>query len=160
MREFRTSGSVGGRRGDPSVYPTSTATFKLIAGGSQFTEHGSSDSWAAFPEAQTAFREAIVAHDIEGVILLSGDIHATELRFLPGADGGYSLPELTSSPLANTNFSCGSDDELIACFDSDDYFIGLEIDTTRTDPSVEATVCDGSGAPLASWEILPSELEI
>ncbi|MFT4977750.1 MAG: alkaline phosphatase D, partial [Myxococcota bacterium] len=78
----------------------SDATFTFLVSGSQWSLEGSSDSWGAFEASQTRLREALVSQGIEGVVMLSGDIHRSELRLLPGADGGYAIPELVSSPLA------------------------------------------------------------
>ena len=138
----------------------STATFRLVVSGSQFTLEGSGDSWAAFPEAQTRLRTHIADGDIDGVVLLSGDVHRSEFRLLPGAKGGYPLPELTSSPLARSNSSCDpTDTELLQCFDNGDFFVGVVIDSTRVDPLLTATIFDVGGTPLASWEIARSDLE-
>ncbi|MCB9745097.1 MAG: alkaline phosphatase D family protein [Alphaproteobacteria bacterium] len=136
----------------------SDAPFKLLASGSQWTSDGSSDSWAAFPEASAALFEALVARDIEGVVLLSGDIHRSELRWLPGAAGGYDLPELTSSPLATWNSACGSDDELVACVDDRTSFIVIELDASTEDPTLVAEIRDGNGATLGSLEARASAL--
>lgn len=138
----------------------STATFKLLLSGSQFTLEGTGDSWAVFPAAQTRLREHIANNDIGGVVLLSGDIHRSEFRLLPAAPGGYPLPELTSSPMARSHSTCPTGRaELIDCFDGGDFFVGLEIDTTLADPALEATIFDVGGDPLTQWTILRSELE-
>ncbi|MCP4867897.1 MAG: hypothetical protein GY898_04190 [Proteobacteria bacterium] len=137
----------------------STATFKLLLSGSQWTTHGSSDSWATFPEATDALYEFIRDQAIDGVVLLSGDVHRSEFRLNPGADGGYDFPELVSSPLANSNSSCGDDGELLECFNSSSYYITVDIDTTAPDPSLTATLWDESGSSLTDWTILRSSLE-
>ena len=138
----------------------STATFKLLASGSQWTQEGSGDSWAAFPAAQDRLRAALVEREIDGVVLLSGDIHRSELRLLPGAAGGYDLPELTSSPLANTNSLCRDDGELRACLDDGVSFVHVSVDTTLDDPSLTARVIDGDSATRATWTLHASELQV
>ncbi len=139
---------------------TSTATFKLLLSGSQFTLEGTNDSWQFYPEAQTRLREHIADNDIEGVVLLSGDVHRSEFRVLPPAFGGYPLPELTSSPMARSNSSCNAmHTEVTQCVDDNDLFIGLQIDTTAADPQLTATIYDVSGAARADWTILRSELQ-
>lgn len=138
---------------------TSTATFKLLVSGSQFTSDGSSDSWAAFPDAWERLLDALVAEEIEGVVLLSGDVHRSEFRLLPGAPGGYDLPELTSSPTANSNSSCPwEEDELLACHDDTNFFISLDVDTTAADPMIEASIVDQRGMIRDQWMIRRSEL--
>ncbi len=138
----------------------SDAAFKLVASGSQFTMEGSSDSWAAFPAAQARFRQALVDRNIEGVVLLSGDIHRSELRLLPGATGGYDLPELTSSPLANSQSTCRSDAELRDCVDDDNSFVLIEIDGRLPDPTLTATVIDGAATERATWTLARSDLSL
>lgn len=136
----------------------SNATFKLLVSGSQWTHEGTDDSWAAFPEAQQALFAWLVEQQIEGVVLLSGDVHRSELRLVPGAAGGYGLPEIVSSPLANSNSGCTSSNDLLGCFETDDYFVTLDIDTTLSDPTLTATVRTLSGAAAQSWTIYRSEL--
>jgi alkaline phosphatase D len=137
----------------------SDATFKLLASGSQFTTRGTSDSWAAFPEAGARLRQALVDRGIGGVVLLSGDIHRSELRLLPGASGGYALPELTSSPMANTRSSCPTvTGELLACVNDDNSVVVVDIDTTLADPQLTAVIVDGAAAERARLEVLRSAL--
>ncbi len=139
----------------------STATFKLVACGSQWTAEGSSDSWATFlPERDELF-DFIRDRRIDGVVLLSGDVHRTELRLIDRtAAGSYSLPELVSSPLANSNSGCRTGDELLGCWNSGNYFITVSTDTTAPDPVIEARVFDEVGVELESWTLLLSELEV
>ncbi len=136
----------------------STATFKFVVSGSQWTLEGSDDSWADFPEARERFTDHLLTSGVEGVIALSGDVHRAEFRSISAA--AYDLPELTSSPLANSGEGCGSDDELLACFEGDNYFIGVEIDTTLADPTAAATIRDEAGSVLAEWVIPRSQLSI
>jgi len=139
----------------------STATFKLIASGSQFTSFGTSDSWAAFPAATDQLFDFIRDQNIDGVVLLSGDVHRSSFRLIErGNDGAYDLPELTSSPMANTNASCKTDGELVSCFDDNDYFIVVDIDTGAVDPTVDARIVDVTGAVMDSWLITKSELSL
>ncbi len=143
-----------------SALSDSDATFKFLVSGSQWSLEGSSDSWGAFEASQTRLREALVSLGIEGVVLLSGDIHRSELRLLSGATGGYDLPELVSSPLATWNSSCGSSSELKACTDDDTFFIAVDIDTTLEDPTLSVSLVDSGATVRASWTILRSELSL
>jgi len=139
----------------------STATFKLLVSGSQFTSYGSSDSWAAYQSAQTALFDFIRDQKINGVVLLSGDVHRSELRIIErNSEGGYDLPELTSSPMANSNSSCKSSPELLACHDKGHYFVSVDIDTTLADPSLTAHIINAAGKTLASLPVLLSELSM
>jgi alkaline phosphatase D len=142
----------------------STATFKLVASGSQWTPYGSDDSWAAFPASLDAFRSGIVSRGIEGVVLLSGDIHRFEAREVAPAAGGYVLPEITSSPLAYPTPSLCNDDagepDRVLCLDAESGFVGLEIDTTAADPVITASYFDAAGNVRGTYEVRRSALEL
>ncbi len=129
----------------------SDAPWKLLGSGSQWTSQGSGDSWAAFDDA----REALFAEltQVPGVVLLSGDIHRSELRLLPAP--GYDLPELTSSPLANLPSLCKSSEEQIACYDDGVSWIGVEIAADQ----LTATIYDEAGEAQASWDIDRADLQ-
>jgi alkaline phosphatase D len=130
----------------------SSATFKFLVTGSQWTLEGSSDSWASFPSARDRIWDLIRDEAIEGVVLLSGDVHRSEFRLIDGASGSYAIPELTSSPLATWNSGCkSSDGEMSLCEDNGDYFIGVEVRTNTSEPELEATMFDVSGTNLGSW---------
>ncbi len=118
----------------------SDAVFKLVVSGSQWTLDGSSDSWAAFPEAQGRVVDAL--SEAGGVVLLSGDIHRSELITVPAS--AYDLPELTSSPLANAGR---------------ERVIVLDIDTSVSDPTLVARILDGDGAEVERLELTRSALE-
>ena len=131
----------------------STATFKFVASGSQFTPEGSGDSWAAYDDEYEALLAAIA--DVDGLILLSGDIHRSEFLLLDGPT--YPLPEWTSSPLRNSNSPC-QDEGQRACFDDGDYVIVVDVDTAAADPSATARILDEAGVEQATWTVLASEL--
>ena len=138
-----------------SALSASTATFKFLVSGSQFTTQGTGDSWAEWPTAQARLMSAIAT--IPGVVFLSGDIHHSELRLVPGV--GYDVPELTSSPLARgSTGGCPNDSEIRSCYGSD-AFIGVEVDTTVADPTLSVSIFDTVGSAKATWEIHRSELE-
>jgi alkaline phosphatase D len=84
----------------------STAVFKIIVSGSGWsTSKGAGgDSWAAFLNERNRLFDFIRDHEIEGVVLLSGDSHIGELNVIPWSErGGYDLYDLVSSPLAQRN---------------------------------------------------------
>ena len=136
----------------------SDAVFKLVACGSRFTPAGSLDSWAAFPEASARLTEAIADQQVGGVVFLSGDIHRSALATVPGITN--DVPEITSSPLANSNSTCNPDAAgQIACFDDGNSFVLIDIDPTLPDPTLTASVRDESGAQVVEMVIRRSELE-
>jgi alkaline phosphatase D len=74
---------------------------KLIAVGGQTTnEVNRFEGWHNFPEERADFLKFLVDHKINGVILLSGDRHFTEL-LKTDRPGSYPLYELTCSPISS-----------------------------------------------------------
>jgi alkaline phosphatase D len=141
---------------------SSTATFKCVVSGSQYAQVGNSgneDSWYDFPASWDRLRQAIVDNKIDGVLLLTGDIHRSEFRLLDPVSGGYGLPELTSSPLASSHSGCRDDDGQKDCSDGDDYFVGVSVETQGT-PQVTASIFRWDGQLQHSWEIPLSELQV
>ncbi len=137
----------------------SDATFKFVVSGSQWSDTGRGDSWYEFRDERTALFDALAAANVGGVVLVSGDIHRSELRLLD-REGAYDLPEITSSPMAQTSITtCASDDaELVACYAAISY-VTVDVDTRLADPTLTATLRDVNGAERASWTLLRSELE-
>ena len=139
----------------------STATFKLIFNGSQWTAAGSADSWASFLPARDAIFDFIRDQRVEGVVLLSGDVHRSELRAIERRTvGGYDLPEIVSSPMATSNSTCRASSELRTCLDSANYFVTLDIDTASAEASLTARIIDQYGRQRAEWRILRTDLEL
>jgi alkaline phosphatase D len=130
----------------------STATFKLVIDGSQWSFTGAEDSWDEFPDERDALFQSIADLGVTGVALLSGDIHRSELRILDAP--AYDLPEITSSALANTSGSgCGAlGGELLACAAETQYWIEVSIDTALADPTLTATIYEVGGIPRASHQ--------
>lgn len=80
---------------------SSQATFKVVAIGSQsFSPHMNFESWGHFPEERQRFLDFLAEKRVEGVVLLTGDRHATELLRVE-RPGHYPLYEYTSSPLTS-----------------------------------------------------------
>ena len=135
----------------------STATFKLLVSGSQWTTEGTSDSWNGFETARASIFQHIADEKITGVVLLSGDVHRSEFRLISNErEGSYDLPELTSSPLANIPSPCNADTaELRACVALPSY-VTLDIDTSAG--TLIASMADQTGAVLHEWTITESDL--
>jgi alkaline phosphatase D len=86
----------------------STATFKIVAVGSQFlTDNLRKECFARMPEERARIIDLITKEKISGVVFISGDIHASELSKLD-RPGTYPLYEFTCSSLtagANTKIA-------------------------------------------------------
>lgn len=88
---------------------SSKATFKLVAGGSQFLntmlyDRSWQEMWKLFPDERQDFLDFLAEERIEGIVFLSGDRHHSELLVLerPGLPPLY---EVTSSSLtAGTSY--------------------------------------------------------
>lgn len=78
---------------------SSTATFKIIAVGSQFlTTDLRKECFMHVPEERRRLIEAITANKISGVMFITGDVHGAELSKLERY-GSYPLYEFTSSAI-------------------------------------------------------------
>lgn len=78
---------------------SSTATFKIVAVGSQFlTDNLRKECFARMPLERQRIIDLITQNDIKGVMFVTGDIHAAELSKLD-RPGTYPLYEFTSSSL-------------------------------------------------------------
>ena len=129
----------------------STAAVKLVVSGTQVTDKSLGESWAEQP----ADRDMLLslADEIDGLVLLTGDIHRSEFRLDTTPSGG-TVAEITSSPLATWNTPCGPDGDRIACL-SADAFVGLEIQTNGEKPSITASMIDLEGTVRESWTFQP-----
>ena len=131
----------------------STATFKVLVSGSQWTPAGSSDSWASFDAERELILDTVMETGVSGVFLISGDVHYAEVRRLRDKSAtSYEVWEFTSSPLANSNSSCkgnGPDTQLF-CVDDVDNFGLLHFDTAASPPQVTYEIRDDFNAVLYS----------
>lgn len=142
----------------------STATFKLVGSGSQWTLGGSTDSWAVFEEEREEIFDFIMANDIGGVVLLSGDVHRAEVRRLRDKTAAsYELWELTSSPFAHNNSGCKTSpqpDTVAFCAAKDRYFNLLHIDTGAAVPQIIHEVLDEEGTILHTQKLTLDQLTL
>jgi len=140
----------------------STAAFKFVASGTIFSANGG-ETWLDYPASRARLFEFIRANRVGGVVLLSGDIHRSHLRRIHRAGAGaYELPEVVSSPLANSTTACPASAEpdaaQAACYGGGPSFVVLDVDTRAADPRVVARILDASGAERGRMEILRSTL--
>jgi alkaline phosphatase D len=79
----------------------SDAQFKFIISGTNFlANNGLTESFKRFKKENKSFRDFLVKENIDGVILLSGDIHQSEFS-AEKRKGTYPLYEFTCSPLTS-----------------------------------------------------------
>jgi alkaline phosphatase D len=143
----------------------STATFKVLASGSQWTLGGSSDSWATFAAEQALILDHIMEQGIDGVILISGDIHRTETRRLRDASAtGYAVWEFTSSPIANNNSGgcpgLSEPDTVVFCENDTRYFSLLKFDTEAKPPKLTHETRNEAGVLLHAKTLSLDELSL
>lgn len=138
----------------------STATFKFLVSGSTWSLEttNTSDGWVAHEKERAVIFDHIVAESIPGVVLISGDVHRSEVRLLE-VEGGYAIPEITSSNLAYSGLgSCRSSDDLITCVDEVHSFVVVDTDTTLADPMLTATILGEDSSTRAVWATTASAL--
>lgn len=130
----------------------STAPFKVLISGSGWNDGKveGADSWASFTHERNAILDGIMAADVTGVILLSGDTHFGEMNCLPWSDrGGYDLYEFVSSPLAQDTVDLYLTGRPIMrvrqAFSGDVNFGVIDFDLTQSDPTVSFELRDEGG---------------
>jgi len=120
----------------------SRAQFKFIVSGSPFNDNSRKhDSWTSYPGERKKIVDAIISSKINGVILISGDVHRSEIFSLPWLEdsGGYPLYEVVASPLYQRARSCGPAIETRRfCIGSaenkiTELYAWIEIDTSTPD---------------------------
>ncbi|MGV6853337.1 MAG: alkaline phosphatase D family protein [bacterium] len=140
----------------------STATFKLIAGGSQFFNPiSNSEGWNLFPAEQQAFLDWLEQTDIRGLVFLSGDRHHTELMKIE-RENNYPLYELTCSPLtAGVYHSEAENNKKVlvqGTMVEQHNFCELNFSGSRKERSMNVKVFDAKGKMLWEKSILKSLL--
>lgn len=146
----------------------SKAVFKIIVNGSPFNDFSrKEDAWVSYPAERERLMDAIARHRVGGVVLLSGDVHRSELFRLPWLEerGGYGLYELVASPLFQRARACGDvvPYRQFCAGDPDksilEFFAWIEADTTLDDPLLKLQVRDHRGEVLLDRGIKASQLQ-
>jgi alkaline phosphatase D len=109
---------------------SSKAKFKIIASGSEWQTLTQPDCWASFARERQEIFDHITSHNIEGVVLLSGDRHFT---------AGYQIQgrflEFTSGPIGSGNATLQENPERFTGCDEGKLWAVLELDTTASPPA-------------------------
>jgi len=137
----------------------STATFKIIALGVQWTLTDTNDSWFEYSAARSGFFDFLRDNAIDGVAFLSGDVHFSEFRTLTHS-GLYDLTDFTSSPIARESPSnCrSSQGEQVFCYDGGNSYVTLQIRTDVTAPFIRGNIHLEDGAVWAHHTIYYADL--
>jgi alkaline phosphatase D len=115
----------------------STATFKVIASGTLWTEtagKGGKDSWWGAPKEREEIFSLIEEAKINGVFLLSADRHRTDVYRIKRPTG-YDLYEFETSKLTNDH-THGTKKEAIFSYNKGNFFGLLDFDLTKNDPEM------------------------
>lgn len=146
----------------------SEAVFKLVVNGSPFNDSSrKTDAWVTYPAERERLMNAIAQHQVSGVVLLSGDVHRSELFRLPWLEerGGYGLFELVTSPLFQKSRACGEPVPFrqFCAGDSErsvlELFALIEVDTTLEDPLLRLQVRDHLGEVMLDRALSASQLQ-
>ncbi len=141
---------------------SSKATFKVVvAGGQMLNPSTQYETFSRFPEERREFLEALEKENINGVILLTGDIHSGELAVLK-REGTYPLYEITTSPLTSTPFA--RPDSLHQIVEpgtvvNDRNFAVMEFSGKKNDRALTLRMFDKSGSERWSKTIHANELQ-
>ncbi|MGF1644327.1 MAG: alkaline phosphatase D family protein [Thiotrichales bacterium] len=144
----------------------STATYKLVVSGSRLLaepispERRGGEGWHNFPHEREAFLRWLDERRIEGVVMLSGDVHYTYLatRERPTA---YPLYELVCSPLTSRVHPRPRPvNELPGTFVAERNFCTLEFNGPITDRRLRISSWNALGERLWSEEIMHSALRL
>ncbi|MEO0795224.1 MAG: alkaline phosphatase D family protein [Verrucomicrobiota bacterium] len=115
----------------------STATFKVIACGTLWTEHAEKkgrDSWWGVKDEREKIFSLIEEEDIGGVILLSSDRHRSDV-YLIERPNAYDLYEFESGKLTNEH-THPTRKEALFSYNEGNFFGMLTFDLTKSDPEV------------------------
>jgi len=142
---------------------TSTATFKIVAVGSQFlTDNKRKESFARMPVERQRIIDLITEQKIRGVLFVSGDIHASELSKLDRA-GTYPLYEFTCSALtagSNKDIANQPNAYRVAGTEYGEHNFGIiTVSGPAKARSLRLTVYDKLGKEVWTREIKEDELK-
>ncbi len=132
----------------------SAAPFKVLASSTVWNgavRPHKVDHWGHWPHERDALFAWLGTAHIGGVVLVSGDIHRTRAIVHPTrALAGYDLPELITSPLAQTPIAAGAVPTPGLLFDAGIPHTFLQLDARIDGDTAELTarLCDGEGKVL------------
>ncbi|MDO8544752.1 MAG: alkaline phosphatase D family protein [Opitutaceae bacterium] len=116
----------------------SRAKVKLIASGSEWEPNGHLDSWTSFGRERDEIFGFMREHDVQGVILLSGDRHFTGAYQI----GGRFI-EVTSGPLGSRTTNGVNKPDMFLNLVEGTMCSVFDVDTTAAEPRVTLEVYRG-----------------
>ncbi|MGJ8639607.1 MAG: alkaline phosphatase D family protein [Opitutaceae bacterium] len=139
----------------------STATFKVLASSTMWhdlADKGGKDSWAGdrFRAERDEIFDLINDHGINGVVLLSGDRHRTEVWKIERADG-YPLYEFLSAKVTNEH-THDMRKEAEWSHNEGNFWGELDFDFTQAVPTLTFRARNQDGAELHSVAFKLNEL--
>ena len=143
---------------------SSTAPFKFLATGliwNGAVRPGKLDHWGSYPEEREALFRFIGDEGITGVVLVGGDVHRTRVLRYPTSDlAGYPLTELITSPIHASVIEAANAPHPALVHDSGEphAFLLLTVDTSGTEPVLDARFQNAGGRELYGVTITASEL--
>ena len=140
----------------------STATFKIIAMGSQVLNPVSPfDKWADFPAEKEEFMNFIRDYKISGVLFLTGDRHHSEIIKVE-RPAGYPLYDITVSPLTSGTHSFGGPEKnnpyRVLGIDQKQNYGRITVSGKRNERKLSVEFLGVKGEKLGEWNINENEL--
>jgi alkaline phosphatase D len=116
---------------------------KIIASGSEWERNGHQDSWTSFPREREEIFDFLREHDVQGVLLLSGDRHFTGAYQI----GGRFI-EVTSGPLGSRTTNGINKPDMFLNLVEGTMCSVFDIDTSGEQPQVTLEVYQGGGGRI------------
>jgi alkaline phosphatase D len=144
----------------------STATFKILASPVPWAEDSKTaagggiayDTWMGHRAERDEIFDVIGRERINGVILLSGDRHRTDVRLIP-RPGAYGLYEIESGRLTNANFHAPHGETLFVYTEMQTFSV-LTFDAAAADPVVRMEIVNIEGNTVWHRNVPLSELTV
>ncbi len=135
------------------------AEIRIVMSSIQFgiSYHGF-EAWANMPHEKQRFLDLIASTQAEGVLIISGDMHWSELSRIEQVNR-YPIYDLTSSGITEEYSPVEPNDNRVGpAFDHANAGM-IEIDWQQTDPSIRMYIIDVNGAVVIDHQLLLSDLK-
>jgi len=141
----------------------STAPFKVIACGMIWDNkrNTESDDWSTYSHERDALFQFIGKEEISGVVLIGGDIHCSRwLQYKTEESVGYAIRQFIVSPIHARVIPTLNipHPDLIKGAAMPNVWLRLDVDTTGSDPSLQAHWVQMNGRQMWDVKLTGSEL--